>query len=157
MEERLLTLAFQSDPELLLPTKIERLIATPLTKRIWEEYKKFSVEKKKLSSEITFSPSEFAATLPGELVHGFAELTLADTEGLVDEPESLKREFDLVVHDLEVIEVRHRLEELGVEIRQFEEAKESAKLKRSQEKFGELSQKLSDLEEKNPKFAVFNE
>lgn len=151
LEERLLTLAFQGDPKLLLTPKLERLIATPLTKRILEEYQKFSKKK-------AFSPSEFAAGLPGELVHGFAELTLTDTEGLVDDPESLKREFELVAHDLEIIDVRHRLEELGVKIREFEEAKESgkesllprSKLKKAQEMFGELAQKLSKLQETGP-------
>ena len=141
LEERLLTLSFQSDPKALLDTKVGALIKTALPKRILEEYVKFSGKNK------AFSPSEFASFLPPELVHSFAELTLADTENLTEDPESLKREVGLIMHELKVIETRHRLEELGSKIRQYEEAKEIDKLKKTQEKFGELSEVLSKLEQ----------
>lgn len=147
LEERLLTLAFQSEPKFILRPKVTKLVTTPLASRILSEYEAFP-------SKETFSPSAFAALLPGELVQGFAALTLADTEGLTEDPELLKREINLVIHDLEVADVRHRLEELGVKIRQFEEGKELSKLKDSQEKFGELSQKLSELESAESSFFV---
>lgn len=141
LEERALTLAFQSNPQVLLENRISKLITTALPKRILEEYEKFSNKNK------DFSPSEFANFLPSELVHAFAELTLADTQNLVEDEASLIREFDLIAHELEIIEMRHKLEELGFKIRQQEEKKELKKLKETQEKFGELSQKLSKLEE----------
>jgi DNA primase len=74
LEERLLTMAFQGNPTILLEQKVFKLIETPLTKRICEEYYKFSENHKE------FSPSEFTEGLPKELVNGFAELVLADTE-----------------------------------------------------------------------------
>lgn len=141
LEERLLTLAFQSDPNILTKEKIRKLFSTPLTSRLVEEYLKFSKGKK------AFSPSTFAGGLPKELVEGFAEMVLRDTEGMIEDKEQLNRELALVIKDLEVVEIRHRLEELGVKIRQFEEAKEKAKLKDSQRKFGELTLKLSKLDE----------
>lgn len=141
LEERALTMAFQSDPKILIETKIQKLIQTALPKRLLEEYVKFSEKNK------TFSPSEFASSLPSELVHVFAELTLADTQNIVDEPESLKKEVDLVMHELAIIEAHHKLEELGVLIREYEDAKDADKLKKAQEKFGELSQKLSKIKE----------
>ena len=141
LEERLLTLAFQSDPKVLIEPKIFKLIATPLPHRIVEEFEKYS------SGGKPFSPSEFAEKLPKELVEGFAEMVLRDTEGLVEDKEELKKEQDLVIRELTIQEVRHKLEQLGAKIRQFEEAGEKAKLKDVQEKFGELSLKLSKLAE----------
>lgn len=143
LEERLLTLAFQSDPKILLTAKNEKLIVTPLAKRILEEYKKFSAKN-------DFSPSLFAAQLPGELVQGFAELALMDTEGLTEDPTLLEKEFNLVAHDLEVAEIRHKLEELGAKIRELEGSKDSGKFKKTQEQFGLLSQKLSKLQRDEP-------
>lgn len=143
LEERLLTLAFQSDPKTLLTPKIEKLIVTPLTKRILEEYKKFS-------DKAGFSPSTFASQLPGELVHGFAELALKDTEGLTEDPILLEKEFNLVAHRLEVAEIRHKLEELGAKIRELEGTKDAEKFKKTQELFGQFSQKLSKLQKGGP-------
>ncbi len=141
LEERLLSLAFQSDPKVLLEPKISRLISTPLPKRMIEEYEKYSLSGK------VFSPSDFAEGLPKEMVEGFAEMVLKDTEGIVEDKEALGREYDLVVRELNILKIRHGLEELGAKIRQFEEREESAKLKEAQKKFGELSIKLSQLEE----------
>jgi len=142
LEERLLTLAFQSDPKVLLEPKISRLISTPLAKRMVEEYEKFSSQGK------AFSPSDFAEGLPKEMVEGFAEMVLKDTEGLTEDKEALGKELDLVVRELKILAVRHKLEELGAKIRQFEDAEQSDKLREAQKKFGELSLKLSQLEER---------
>ena len=142
LEERLLTLAFQADPKVLLELKISRLLSTPLSKRMVEEYEKHASQGK------AFSPSDFAEGLPKEMVEGFAELVLKDTEGLTEDKEALGREYDLVVRELQILTVRHKLEELGAKIRQFEDAEESDKLRDAQKKFGELSIKLSQLEER---------
>jgi len=139
LEERLLTLTFQSDPKTLLEVKISKLISAPLTKRIVEEYAKYTQEGK------VFSPSEFAEKLPKELIEGFAEMVLRDTEGLVEDKEAFSKELALVIRELEIMEIRHKLEELGARIRQFEEAKEKDKLKDAQKKFGDFSLQLSKL------------
>lgn len=143
LEERLLSLAFASDPKILLKEEVGNLVATPLTKRILEEYRQYSKDHKE------FSASAFASGLPKELFEGFAEIALRDTEEFIDDPESLERELGLVKHELEILTVRHTLEILGGKIRKFEQASERAKLKEVQSRFSELSQRLASLEEED--------
>ena len=139
LEERLLTLAFQGDPKILLASNVNGLIATPLTKRICQEYEKFSQGHK------DFSPSEFTENLPKELMNGFAELVLADTGEITADTDDYKQELDLVIHDLEIVDLQHQLEESEAKIRQYEAEEEREKLKKEQEKFAELGQKLTKL------------
>ncbi len=141
LEERLLTLAFQSDPKILKKRKVISLISTPLALRIFEEYKKFSKTRKK------FDPSEFASKLPKELVQGFADMLLEDIEDLVDKPDVLKKELKLVIKELCLLAVKTNLRQLGKEISQYEKKGQKNKLRKAQEKFSKLSQKLSKLEE----------
>jgi DNA primase len=151
LEERLLTLTFQSEPEILLEDKFDRLISTPLPRRIFEEYKSFAAKGK------TFSPSGFAEGLPKELMDGFAEMVLRDIGELVVNPDVLQREQKLVIRELEIAELRRKLEVLGVRIRQYEEDRKLAKLKSTQKKFGELSLQLSKLEEESERGIIFQE
>lgn len=141
LEERLLTLAFQSDPKILLDEEARKLIITPLTSRIVEEYMTYS--RKNLS----FSPSEFSENLPKELLEGFAEMALKDMEELTEDPVRLQKEVSMVKKELRVMEIRRKLEETGAKIREFEEAGKSDKLLKAQEKFSKLSKTLSELEE----------
>ncbi len=141
LEERLLTLAFQSDPKILLEEDVASLIITPLTKRILEEYQKFA------RANLKFSPSEFAEGLPKELLEGFAEMALRDLEELTEEAKILEKELNLVKRELKILELRRKIEVTGAKIRKFEEEGEKSKLKKAQEKFGELTNELSELEE----------
>jgi len=141
LEERLLILAFQSDPKILLKRKIFSLVKTPLFKRILEEYKNFSQKNK------DFSPSKFADVLPGELVDGFAELVLTDTRELTDNPETLKKELDLTLKGLQVVEIKSRLSELAKRMAGLEQKKDQKRLRRAEEEFGKLSRKLAALNE----------
>jgi DNA primase len=141
LEERLLTLAFQSDPKILLEDEVKKLIITPLPSRILEEYVVYS--RKNLS----FSPSEFSENLPKELLDGFAEMALKDMEELTEDPIRLGKELSMVKRELQVMEIRRKLEETGAKIREFEEAGKSDKLLKAQEKFSKLSKTLSELEE----------
>lgn len=141
LEERLMTLAFQTDPKILLTEKVFNLIVTPLTKRLLEEYKRFTENHK------TFSPSEFSENLPKELVNAFAEMTLRDLEDLVESPDEVGKEQKLVVKELEIVDIRHKLEVVGAKIRKFEESGETDKLEKAQELFGKMTQKLSGYED----------
>jgi len=141
LEERLLALAFQSDPKILLETENLNLIVNPLTKRIVEEYKKFS------EVHIKFSPSEFAEGLPKELLEGFAEVALRDTEGIVEKAETLARELSLVKRELKIMELRRKLEVYSAKIREFEEEGEKEKLLDAQKKFSNLTKVLAELEQ----------
>lgn len=140
LEERLMGLSFQTDPTALLKRKIYSLIKTPLAKRILVEYKDFAKKVK------VFNPSEFAESLPKELVDGFAEMILKDTKGPVDSEESIKKELNLVVHELEIFDIKEKLREAALVIRDLEKEGQKAKLKKEEEKFGRLTSNLAELE-----------
>jgi len=141
VEERLLSLAFQGNPEILLNKRVLSLIQTPLPKRILEEYEVFFQKEKK------FSSTKFTEKLPKELLDGYADMILKDLEGITEDPALLEKEMGLVLKELSIISIRHKLEELGVKIRELEEKKEFDKLVKFQEKFRELAGKLSKYEE----------
>jgi len=151
LEERLLTLAFRSDPKFLLQTDVFKLVEIPLTKRILEEYKSYSANNK------DFSLSGFAGSIPKELIEGYTEMTLKDLEGLEENEQELKKELTQVIKELKILETRHKLEELGVKIRKMEEIKDDAGLKEAQAKFSQLSKILSGFEEEDGEGIILTE
>lgn len=150
LEERFLTLAFQSDPKILTKKEIANLITTPLTKRIWESYQEY------MKKHTSFSPSEFAEELPKELLNGYAEMALKDLEDLTSDPLLLKREINMVIRELKILELRHKIEAVGAKIREYEEGNDLKKLTEAQTKFSELTKTLSELEE-NKEGIIFTE
>jgi len=151
VEERLLSLALQGDPEVLLNEKILNLVQTPLPKRLLEEYISY-FEKEK-----TFSLSKFTEKLPKELLAGYADMVLKDLEGITEDSVLLEKEMNLVLKELEILSIRHKLEKLGAKIRELEENKEFDKLVKSQEKFRELAGKLSKYEENSSRGIILQE
>jgi hypothetical protein len=141
LEERLLALAFQSDPKIISERKIFSLFAAPLTTRIAEEYRKYSKGNKE------FNPSDFAASLPEELVQGFADMILEDVQSIIEKPQIFKKEQDLVIKELGLLKIKGELTALGEKIRKYEEKDEKGKLRKAEEKFSKLSEKLTSLEE----------
>ncbi len=140
LEESFLALAFQSDPKILSDASMEKLILTPLAKRIFEEYKSFSGRKD------GFDPAEFVHNLPGELVGGFSEMVLKDLEEVVH-PEKLSSELTLIKKELTILDLKQKLTELGKETKELEEADKKEELRKIQKKFAIISEKLSSLEE----------
>jgi DNA primase len=139
LEERLLTLAFQSKPKILAKKEIASLIKIPLTSRILEEYKTFTQKNS------SFDPSEFASNLPKELVKGFADMILKDVGDLINEPGVLNKELNLVIKELKTLSIKENLSLLGKKIKECEEKDKKDKLKKAEEKFRKLSLKLSEL------------
>jgi DNA primase len=140
LEERLLALAFQSDPKILDPKNVSDLITAPLNLKILEEYKKYSHAK-------TFNLSDFGKSLPAELFAGFTKIVLIDNQNLMDNPEELKKELDLIEKELKIQTVREKLKNLAREMRETEAGGESAKLLTAQNEFDKLAKSLSDYEE----------
>ena len=95
LEERFLALAFQSDPKTLLSKQAVDLITLPINKRLIEEYAKFDSKK-------PFNVSEFGKTLPAELFAGFSKMVLTDNQNLLENPDELKKELDLVKKELKI-------------------------------------------------------
>lgn len=151
LEERLLAIAFRADPDILLDSKIERLVSTPLAKRIIEAYKAFSKNKS------SFDPSVFAGELPQELAEGFANLILKEFQGIEkDEPEVFQRELELVERELKIINIKGKLEELAKDVGELERGGQKAKLRKAEQAFSKLTETLSDLEGGNHKGIILS-
>ncbi len=148
LEERLLALAFQSDPKIISEKETFSLFAAPLTMRIAEEYRQYSKGKKE------FNPSDFAANLPKELVQGFADMILEDVQSIIEKPQIFKKEQDLVIRELNLLKIKDELTALGEKISEYEKKDKKAKLRKAEEKFGKLSEKLTSLEENESKSII---
>lgn len=143
LEERLLSIAFSTSPEVLLDKKTERFIETPLAKRILAKYKEFHQKKK------SFDPSLFAENLPKELVEGFAELILKETLDKNETHTSRQKELEVIKKELEVLEIKNKLEALAKLIKDYEVTSQKQKLKKVEAEFAKLSKSLIELEEKD--------
>jgi len=140
LEERLLGLAFQSDPEMILHKGISSLIVSPFARRIVEEYEKYGDRK-------PFDVAKFSKNLPKELFDKFARMVLSDSDENTTSADNLKKELDLVVKELKILSVREKLKGLSKEISQLESASEKEKLLKAQNKFTNLTQILSKLKD----------
>lgn len=141
LEERLLAIGFRHKPSVLTREEVYTLISTPLAKRILDEFDKYYKENN------DFDPSEFAGELPNQLVEGFTDMVLKDLEGIESErPEVYKKEFNLVKRELEVLDVKDKLEEVGKKIKELEPGKDEEELEEAKKRFGKLTQTLSELE-----------
>lgn len=140
LEERLLALAFQTDPKELLKRGINPLIQEALPKRIFSQFKKYAKTKKK------FKLASFSKSLPAELIEGFNEIVLKDIEGLTDDPEVLAKELALVKNELKILNVKKELGLLASEIKKLEKEGKIRGLRAKEKAFSELTSKLSELE-----------
>jgi DNA primase len=150
LEERLLALAFQSDPKILLSKKIAALITMPLNERLVEEYAKFGSSK-------AFNVKEFGKTLPAELLPAFSEMVLIDNQNLLDNPDELNRELDLVKKELKIHTVKEKLRLLASQMRETEEKGDGKKLLVAQNEFNKLAKSLSGYEEEDGGGLILNE
>ncbi len=136
LEERLLGLAFQLDPLILVSKGTRSLISTPLAKRIIEGLDAWPKKR--------FEIAEFAKSLPKELVDGFSAIVLRG-EWESTHPDEIKKELDLVVKELKILTAKQKLKELTLRIAELEEAGELEELHKAQNKFTILTQNLSKL------------
>lgn len=151
LEERLLALAFQSDPTVLLTKEVRNLILLPVNVRIIEELEKFTGQKK------GFTTSDFGTSLPGELFDGYAKLVLSEAAEIVEDPAELKKELDLVKKELKILEVKENLIITAAEMRRSEETGEKEKLLKAQNRFNKLAKSLSGYEESDEGGIIFSE
>lgn len=150
LEERLLALAFQTDPKILLSKSVAGLITTPLNKRLIEEYSKFDSGK-------AFNVTKFGSSLPAELFQGFSEMVLVDNENLLENPDELNRELDLIKKELKIHTVKEKLKLLASQMREAEEKGENEKLRKIQDEFNKLAKSRSGYEEEDGGGVIFNE
>lgn len=150
LEERILSLGFRYNPEILLKKSVSDLVKTPLSKRILDEYLTHSSKKGK------FNVSEFGMALPKELFDGFAWMVLSN-ESEIGSPDEVPIEIGAVLHELRVLSLKEKFVKLSGEIRQLEERGEKEKLARLEEEFKNLTEKLHSLEEKAEQGIILDE
>lgn len=139
IEERFLSLAFQTDLKILKTSNIGDVLETPFAKKICAMLEKWPDNVK---------ISEFAKEIPAELKDHFSDLLLSNIEGaeglnddrIAKELESLKRE-------IQILNVKEDLENTGKKIQEYEALGVKTKLKKAEIKFSKLSKKLFLLKE----------
>jgi DNA primase len=141
LEERFLSLAFQNDPKILLDKESKDLFSIYLTKRIFEEFVNFSKSGKE------FSTSVFSQVLPKELFSAFSEMILDETGYLKEDVDKLKKELALIKKEIAILDTKEKLSLLASKMGKLEQGDEKEELKKSQQEFSLLSEKLSELEE----------
>jgi DNA primase len=141
LEERLLSLGFRYNPEILLKKSVSDLVKTPLSKRILDEYSVYS------SKSAKFNVSEFGNSLPKELFDGFAWMVLSE-ESEINNPDEIPIEISAVLHELKTLSMKEKFVKLSEEIGDLEERGEKEKLAKLKDEFKNLTEKLHSLEEK---------
>ena len=127
LEERLLINAISKNPKILFSNEIIKLFSTPFVKKILNELKAFLSGSKEKNN---FNLNLFGSSLPKELQNGFSEIVLENSD---------LEDIDTLIKELMVLNLRHKLEELGVKIRESEDNQNYL------EEFNELTKKLSTL------------
>lgn len=148
IEIRLLSLCFQFDYKRIL-ADVGKEVKAPLAKKIVEKLAEFAASKKE------FSAAKFLSFLPSELKTGFSEMELYDFEKVSPNPDFFDREVEALLREIEILDIRQRLEELSAKMKEFENEREFEKLKDAQEKFGEIARKLSIFEHEEKKGIIF--
>lgn len=146
LEEHLLALAFQANMWSFLRKKRVLAIAkTPRFCRIIEILGKYLKKYKDLKSE------RLAKMLPAELVQVFDKLYLLDSGRLIDKEDSVEKELEMTLSELEKLTLREDLQDISNQIKALEKErkpgkKEKASLKKLNERFRDLSLKLAEIE-----------
>lgn len=139
LEQRLLSLAFNFEPQMLLNPEIKDLIETPIHQKIIgyiNENEKFDIQK-------------FAKRLPSELFDKFSQIVLTEEEN--------KKELDLVKKELKILLVKEKLKNLTLKMRDFEKNDEKEELLKAQNRFNKLVNKLSSINSTVGSGVIFDE
>ncbi|PJE67521.1 DNA primase [Candidatus Shapirobacteria bacterium CG10_big_fil_rev_8_21_14_0_10_40_9] len=142
LEEYFFALSFQGEkPEILLEGKTKKLIKTPSLARIKEALEKFLKKKKK-----KFKSKDFAKNLPSELLEIFNGFYLQDLGKNITDEAWFEREIKKTLLELEKLEFKEELKKLSGEMRLCEKEKKPKRLKKLNEEFKKIAQKLTELE-----------
>lgn len=131
LEEQLLALFLQFSPKKLKENDTKKLFSDNFVLKIIDQVEKVKDLKK-------FDLKPFFNDLPKELQKKFSEIFFLDLK---------QEEIDLVKKELEILHLRHLLEELGVKIQKAERQKDENKMSQLQKEFAVAASKLSELEE----------
>ncbi|MDP2670955.1 MAG: DNA primase [bacterium] len=108
----------------------------------------FVLIKKTFEREGKLKVKSFLNKVPEALVRSFDEILLQDVdEGMLDNPDKLKKEIELTYNRIRKARFKRKLEFLTLQIKQAEAAKDTGKAKELTKQFSELSTQLSALDQ----------
>ncbi len=139
LEDRFLSLAFASDSKIILSST--EIVQSPFNQKLIEEYKNFLAKNKE------FDISQFGQSLPPELFEGFSKLLLQEDGDVLENPEEIKSELDLVKKELKILTTKENLKNLAQEMRSLEVSGDKEKLLKVQDQFNKIAKSLSGYEE----------
>lgn len=151
LEERFLTLGFQSDPKMLLSPKSKKLVKGSLNIKILSKLEEFLTLNKK------YSNTDFAKFLPRELFETFSKMVLSENQDLLDKPDELKKELDLVQKELKILGIKEKLKNLTLEMKGFENEGDKDKLLKAQNEFNKLAKSLASTDTADESGIIFSE
>lgn len=149
LEDRLLALAFNSDPKIL--NSLKNLISNSFNRKLIEKYEEYSKNNK------DFALSKFGASLPPEIFEGFSKMVLSEDVNSLESPDEIKKELDLVKKELKILKTKERLKELTNEMRRLEISGNKEELLKNQEEFNKIAKTLSGYEESEAGGIILNE
>jgi DNA primase len=151
LEGTLLTLGFQLDPVILTSPEVSKLVQDPLKVRVLDELKGFLKTNKK------FDVHTFGESLPKELFDGFAKTVFSENLDLLNKPEKLKKELDLVKKRLTILGIKDNHELLTREMKKFEKSGDKDKLLKAQNEYNKLTKVLASLGAATDSGIIFGE
>jgi DNA primase len=140
LEERLLTLSFQSDPKVLFTKEINIHIKNPAYQKILVELEVY------FKNHENFDAKEFGESLPKELFDGYAIMVLGENQDLIDKPDELKKELDLVVKELTILGIKENLKNLAFKMKELEKTGDKDGLLSVQNQFNKLAKRLASFD-----------
>ena len=136
LEEKVLSIAFQLEPKELIDEKILELISSLPLKKIVEHF--LSREPGSKDSKVFFD------SLPAELKDKYSKLLLKEDLGET----SLEKEYKMALYELELDNLRTRLQELAALISELEGRNEDEKLSEVEKEFQMMSKRLAQLQDR---------
>lgn len=136
LEKRFVALLLNSSELYEITEGIEGLVKSRTLNKLLEVYKKQNGKK--------FDLKQFSEQLKPELHDILGDIAL--DESLLSDTITQK-EIEMVENELRILHVKEQLASLGHQINEFERAKDEEKLRSAQEKFRELSERLSALQQ----------
>lgn len=139
LEEKALSLAFQSEPSKLVNTKLVELLTTPILVKIAKHYLDSYPHKEKFDSK------EFFESLPAEIKDKYSQIILKEEYDDVN----IEKELKMTVHELEIAHIKAKIGEAAQQISKLENTNQDDKLAEVQRDFNILTKRLAQLQEED--------
>ncbi len=149
LEERLLSIAFQSNPGEIIKKDYLKLFSSPLAVRMFSSYLEFIKEKK-------YSVSLFKKYLDPELLEGFSLLILDALNVDYENISTAKKEAELVVNNLKTLNMKELLSNLQKNIDLAEKRGDDKEVADLEKRFSLVSEELNALEANGRKSIILH-